>query len=1228
MKNRTQRGKQRALTLLFLNILVLTVTGSVWAGNSGPKVSLLGMPQISSLAGSGYSNYGFSGDGGPASAAILANPFAVAVDGAGNVYIADSQNFRVRVVNNQKVAITVAGVTIQPGNIMTVAGNGSDGNSGDGGAATDAQIGWLSGIAVDASGNIYLADEEFNYIRKVSTAGTISTFAGSSAHNCDPGFSSSSNGDGGAATSATFQCTFGIATDTAGNVYIADQFSGLIRQVNTLGVINTVAGDKTSEPYCGDLSASGDGGAASAAVFGCPLRVAVDQSGNVYVSDVGAETIRVVNMQGTPITIAGVTIQPGNVDRVAGITNNGGYSGDGGLASNALLGCPYGASVDTRGNIYIDDACNDNIRKVDASGTITTFAGTYDVYDYYGDGGPAINAAFYVPVDVASDSLGNVYIADLINNAIRKISPNGGGSSTDFGSVSLGSNTLQMVQLYMNQAVTISSVQANGDFAVTTPGVPQNRASHANQGGFSIPKGMPAQIAKQMRQIMSHHGSKAMISQNSPDNGCVGTFAQGDICTLYVQFTPTKPGSRWFQLTATDSDSINYQMGLTGTGVGSLTSITPGIINTPAGASALGNLTGVVRDSLGNTFVVDYIQNVVYKLDGQGNVIPVAGVMGEAGYDGDGGVATIAHLNDPLSLSLDSVGNLYIADVNNNVIRKVDTNGIITTVAGNGTAGYSGDGQLATDAELDNPLGVLVDKSGVLYIGDTFNNVVRKVDLSGRISTIAGNGYGAGTGLWGGYSNPSGGYGGDGGAATQAELNGPTGLALDASGNLYIADTWNSAIRKLDGTGTIWLAAGTCGDGCSPGYSGDGGQATLAQLFMPYGVAVDPAGDFYIADTQNGFIRKVDVNGIIVTVAGSGNVYQPNVNRSNWHSRSRSKPMMSDPGNGIGDGGIATRATIYIPVSVAVDNNGNFYLADVAMGDVRVVDVSTSDMNFGSVNPGSTSDPLTATVSNAGNATLNFSLISLSANFGWASDGICNASAPLSSGNSCTLVADFAPTSAGNHSGSISLTDDAFNSPHSVTLEGVGTQPDYSVGANVSSMTITQGQTGTATLTVTPQYGYTGTVQFSCTGLPAYSTCAFSPTSAVITDNNPIPVTLTVTTTGPQVRTSLTAPESRRGQGSGSPMLWFLPTGLAGVVLLGVKDSFRKGGRQMVMRMFFSIALLTGVVLLNACGSDSHSTPVTQVTPAGSYSVTVTTTATGSTGDGQHSAAFTITVVK
>jgi sugar lactone lactonase YvrE len=300
---------------------------------------------------------------------------------------------------------------------------------------------------------------------------------------------------------------------------------------------------------------------------------------------------------------------------------------------------------------------------------------------------------------------------------------------------------------------------------------------------------------------------------------------------------------------------------------------------------------GMALDAVGNLYFAVGLQNRIRKVDTNGIIITVAG-NGSPGYSGDGGAASNATFDNPNYVAIDTVGNLYIADTGNARIRKMDTNGIITTVAGKGGYGFSGDGGAAINASFSLPFAVAVDAPGNLYIADADNNRIRKVDTNGIITTVAG-----------------GGSGGNSGAATNANLNYPCGMCLDVFGNLYIADTDNSRIRKVDTNGMITTVAG---DG-NKSYTGNSGAATNASLNDPCGMCLDVFGNLYIADSDNNRIRKVDTNGIISTMAGNGH------------------PTYA------GDGGAATNASFWIPEGVALDASGNLYIADTINDRIRKV---------------------------------------------------------------------------------------------------------------------------------------------------------------------------------------------------------------------------------------------------------------------------------------------------
>jgi len=327
----------------------------------------------------------------------------------------------------------------------------------------------------------------------------------------------------------------------------------------------------------------------------------------------------------------------------------------------------------------------------------------------------------------------------------------------------------------------------------------------------------------------------------------------------------------------------------------------------PATAAELYAAFGVAVDASGNLFIADQANRRIRKVSASGIITTVAGSGpgGEAaggGFSGDDGPATSAQLSGPQSVIVDASGNLFIADTYNNRIRRVSVSGIITTVAGSGPRGFSGDGGPATAASLYYPSDVAVDSAGNLFIADFDNQRIRKVSASGIITTVAGNG--------------TQGFSGDGGPATAASLYYPSGVAVDASGNLFIADSGNSRIRKVSASGIITTVAGSGPSGFSSGFSGDGGPATSASLGEPYHVAVDSAGNLFIADTGNSRIRKVSASGIITTVAGSG---------TDGFS---------------GDGGPAASASLSEPCGVAVDASGNLFIADTYNNRIRRVSTS------------------------------------------------------------------------------------------------------------------------------------------------------------------------------------------------------------------------------------------------------------------------------------------------
>lgn len=347
----------------------------------------------------------------------------------------------------------------------------------------------------------------------------------------------------------------------------------------------------------------------------------------------------------------------------------------------------------------------------------------------------------------------------------------------------------------------------------------------------------------------------------------------------------------------------------------------------PATSANLNNPYSSVADSTGNIYIADYMNHSIRKIDVAGVITTLAG-NGSPGYAGDGGPAAYATMNMPAGLAVDTIGNVYIADGGNNCIRKIDTSGIITTVAGNGIMGYSGDGGPAASASLSYPAGVFADSIGNLYIADSGNNRIRMVDIFGTITTVAGDG------LMG--------FSGDGGPGISASLNYPSGVFVDIAGNLYIADSSNNRIRRIDAFGTITTFAGTG----AMGYSGDGVPAVSTSLSYPWGVYGDAAGNIYITDMINQRIRKIDVFGIITTVAGNG--------------------VMGFSG----DFGPAASANFAYPMGISIDQTGNIYVADMYNQRIRRIEGNGADTTTPT---GSISINSGSTYANSTNVTLTLS---------------------------------------------------------------------------------------------------------------------------------------------------------------------------------------------------------------------------------------------------------------
>jgi predicted phage tail protein/sugar lactone lactonase YvrE len=649
------------------------------------------------------------------------------------------------------------------------------------------------------------------------------------------------SGDGGPATSALVHQPRDVAVDAAGNVYVADTSNHRIRRVSTTGAITTVAGNGTS-------GFSGDGGPATSAQLRFPEGVWVDAGGDLYIADTGNHRVRKVDTSGVISTVAG--------------TGTAGFSGDGGPATAAQLNGPR--DITTGGaNLYIVDGLNHRIRRVTIAGTISTFAGN-GVEGYAGDGGAATSARLNDPSGVAYDTVtSNLLVSDTDNHRVRVIGPSG-NISTFIGTGAPGDTVhpRNKAQLDSPQRIALGS------------------------GGLYI-----ADTGNDRVRFISFSGGNL---DNAAGNGTAGFSGDGGSATSAQLRGPTGVAFNAGAFFVADTENHRVRRATFG-----------GTISTYAGRNhfggdggaatdaALNRPYGLGTDNAGNLFIADTENHRVRRLSG--GIITTIGGSGTPGFSGDGGSATSAQLNSPYDVAADPAGNVYVADTLNHRVRKIDAGGTITTVAGTGAPGFSGDGGPANLAQLHHPVGLELDAAGNLYIADFDNHRIRRVTPGGTITTVAGNGTGS--------------YCGDGGSATAACLENPTDAEVDDDGSIYIADYGNSRVRKVT-AGTIRTIAGNG----SAFTSGDGGAATSAGVPSPTGMAVDGAGNVFIASSGGGRIRKVDVAGVITTVAGTG-IY-----------------------GFAGDGGPATSGELAFPARVHLDPAGNFYIADVFNNRVRMVE--------------------------------------------------------------------------------------------------------------------------------------------------------------------------------------------------------------------------------------------------------------------------------------------------
>jgi hypothetical protein len=980
----------------------------------------------------------------------------ISVDLAGNLYVADMSNNRIRKLTGPIITPTIYDANIiltttNPyklstiGEVTTIAGTGT-GTFVDG-IGTNAGVNQPTGIAVDSAGNVYVADQQNNRIRKITNKGVVTTFAGK-------GTATWLDATG---TNAGFNKPFGVSIDSTGILYVADQYNNRIRKITSDGVVTTLAGSGTATFLDGTGTSAG---------FNGPSNVAIDTLGNVYVADTQNNRIRKITSAGVVTTFAG----------------SGTATWLDATGTNASLSLPTGVAIDYAGNLYVSD-CGGNrrIRKITPSQVVTTYAGSGSPVWLDATG---TTAGFNNPYGIAVDYMGNVYVIDLTNQRIRKISPtqvvttlagsgaasygDGVGSNSGFtNATGLGVDSSGNVYIAEQFNSRIRRIETLGVGTSVFAG--SGTASYGDgigiNSGFNVPQGITIDSAgnlyvadssnSRIRKITSA-GIVTTIAGGGSGDG-IGTnagfvspigIAVDSIGNIYVaEFS----GNRIRKITSTGVVST-LAGGGSGDGIG-----------TNAGFSTPDNMT---IDSTGNLYITDFSGNRIRKITNTGVVTTIAG-SGTATYlDGTG---TNAGFNQPVGITIDSIGNLYVAEILNHRIRKITSAGVVTTFAGSGTATFL-DG-IGTSAGFRNPYGLTIDSVDNIYVGDRGNTRIRKITSAGVVSTLAsgigvysltidtlGNLYAATDGnqiqkLSAPVAVST--FAGSGtatyldGVGVNTGFNGPNGMNIDSSNNLYVADYYNHRLRKITPTGVVTTLAGGSSGQTGTFADGTGSNAGFNGIME---MAIDSSGNVYVGDTGNNRIRKVTSAGVVTTLAGSGtasygdgtgtnsgfnnpygvavdsfgNVYVADFNNHRIRKITSTGVVTTFAGGGSGDG-IGTNAGFYQPIGTTIDLIGNIYVTEYGGKRIRKITsagVVTTLAGGGSGDGIGTNagfnNPFGATVDLAGNV--------------YVIDTNTNSIRKITSAGIVSTIAGSGTATYLDGSGTYS----GFNSPRGIAIDSVG----------------------------------------------------------------------------------------------------------------------------------------------------------------------------------------------
>lgn len=1050
------------------------------------KISTTGAMTV--YAGTG--DTGYSGDGGPATAAQLdlgeslaRAPFGLAVDSAGDLYIPDLENCAIREVSAAS------------GTITTVAGTGKCGYSGDGAAAKSAQLNLPTAVALDASGNLYIADWGNCRVRQVAVAtGSIQTVAGTGT--C--GSFSTEQTVTGLATAVPIGGPKGIALDGNGNLYIVDGSNAVIWQVAAAtGHIAIIAGQSPLAPgICSQATNTngyGDGCPATQARLVTPTGIGVDAAGDLFIGEsIAMDNVREVNAKTGIISAAGGVEFP--------IGQNAGVTGDDGPASEATFGTPAGVYAYPNGDLLIADA-NDfgfpnftRIRKVVAqTGIISTMAGN-GFRAYSGDGSAAVNAQI-APSGMALDASGDIVTAERDNDALRKVS-----------------------------AATGAIQSLSGDFA----------SSDCGDG-----VGNPTTHAGDPVGVAIDASGDIFYSSPQSDSVCEISAATGNIATIA---------------------GAAGQVGYSGDG-GLATSAT---LNGPQ---------QLALDNAGNLYIADAGNNVIREVVAATGVIETVAGTGTAGFAGDGGAATAAELHNPLGVTVDGAGNVYIADTNNQVIREVaKATGSITTVAGTGAeGGYAGDGSVATAAKLGLPSDVAVDSAGNIFITDSANGAIREVFAStGIIETLTGFG-----------STVSRTFAG---AAAGLVLYPPlNGIAVDPGGNVYFADGYANVIRKIVTQPQPTLSASSLAFGNEGVATASSDQTVTISNSAGSGLLVSSvtvaganAQDFSATDNCSSTVAVGSTCAVQVT-------FTPGAEGARSATLTITDNSLSSPHT--------------IPLT--------------GTGTEAIANVSASTLTFAGEVLTNTSASQTVTVSNSGNAALSISSVGISGDF--AQTNNCGSS--LAPNASCDVKVTFTPTMTGSRTGTLTVSDNAASNTQAVALSGTGEDIVIApVPGSPSAVTVSPGQTAQYSLGLTPAGGFTGNVAVTCGVQPStLVSCTATPASFTLSGTAGQTVAVTIATTA----ASAAAPLPDMPSSAPPASAYAFVLALLGLIAAAAPRQ-KRGARRTLL-----LGAATVLLLLTGCGGANNLSRLTSPgTPAGAYTVTVSATAAG----GSRTAQLTFTV--